>query len=363
MFIQTGVIEERAALLAWRRLRQPKDTPVWGRPSISQATSKPLGAAQWETDRLQFLGRARSARSPLALEGQLSGTTGAVLDPCFALRREVTLEPGERAQICWVTGATDSQENANRLIERYGDFGACERAFDLAWTHSQLELHHLQIKADEAQSFQQLGGYLLYPNAALRAPGSRIRANNKQQNGLWSYGISGDLPILLVAIDNARDLIVVRQALKAHTFWRVRGMKVDLVIVNEQAGGYAQDLTETLRKLIEGSTPYTGTEKPGGVFLRSADTIPPEDMTLLLSVARVVLVAARGGISQQLGLVNDDMDAPAAFRGDRESARRKRFAPPVYGAALLQRSGRIYRWRRRIRDLSGAERRDSGAVD
>ena len=311
LFIQTGVVIERAALLAWRRLRQPKDTPVWA--VHLTATSKPLGAAQWETDRLQFLGRARSARSPVALDGELSGTTGAVLDPCFALRREATLKPGERVQICWVTGAADSQENANRLIERYGDFGACERAFDLAWTHSQLELHHLQIKADEAQSFQQLGGYLLYPNAALRAPASRIRANDKGQSGLWAYGISGDLPILLVAIDNARDLIVVRQALRAHTFWRVRGMKVDLVIVNEQAGGYAQDLTETLRKLIEGSTPYTGTEKPGGVFLRSADTIPPEDMTLLLSVARVVLVAARGGISQQLGLVNDDMEAPPRF--------------------------------------------------
>ncbi len=311
LFIQTGVIEERAALLAWRRLRQPKDTPVWAVHLTS--SSKELGAAQWETDRLQFLGRTRSARNPVALEGALSGTTGAVLDPCFSIRREATLKPGERVQIAWVTGAADSQENANRLIERYGDFAACNRAFELAWTHSQLELHHLQIKADEAQAFQQLGGYLLYPNGALRAPASRIRANDKGQSGLWSYGISGDLPILLVAIDNARDLIVARQALRAHTFWRVRGFKVDLVIVNEQAGGYAQDLTETLRKLVESSTPYTGTEKPGGVFLRSADTIPPEDMTLLLSVARVVLVAARGGISQQLGLVNDDMDAPPRF--------------------------------------------------
>ena len=311
LFIQTGVIPERAALLAWRRLRQPKDTPVWAVHLTS--SSKDLGAAQWETDRLQFLGRARSARNPVALEGALSGTTGAVLDPCFSLRRQVTLAPGERVQVAWVTGAADSQENANRLIERYGDFAACNRAFELAWTHSQLELHHLQIKADEAQAFQQLGGYLLYPNAALRAPASRIRSNNKGQSGLWSYGISGDLPILLVAIDNARDLVAVRQALRAHTFWRVRGFKVDLVIVNEQAGGYAQDLTETLRRLVESSTPYTGTEKPGGVFLRSADTIPPEDLTLMLSVARVVLVAARGGIAQQLGLVNDDMDAPPRF--------------------------------------------------
>ena len=311
LFIQTDVLPDRAALLAWRRLRQPKDTPVWA--VHLTASSQDLGAAQWETDRLKFLGRNHSARNADALTAPLSGTVGAVLDPCFALRRHVTLQPGERVQIAWVTGAANSQENAMRLIERYGDFEACQRAFDLAWTHSQLELHHLQIKADEAQAFQQLGGYLLYPNVALRAPASRLRANHKGQSGLWSYGISGDLPIMIVAIDNARDIVAVRQAIKAHTFWRVRGLQVDLVIINEQAGGYAQDLTETLRKLIESSTPYTGVEKPGGVFLRSADTIPPDDLTLLLSVARVVMVAARGGIPQQLGLVNDDMDTPPRF--------------------------------------------------
>ena len=311
LFIQTDYLPERGALLAWRRLRQPKDTPVWA--VHLTAASQDLGAAGWETDRLKFLGRNRSPRNAVALDSPLSGTTGAVLDPCFSLRREVTLAPGERVQISYVTGAANSQENAMRLIERYGDFEACQRAFDLAWTHSQLELHHLQIKADEAQAFQQLGGYLLYPNAALRAPASRLRANDKGQNGLWAYGISGDLPILVVAIDNARDIVAVRQALRAHTFWRVRGLKVDLVIINEQAGGYAQDLTETLRRLVESSTPYTGMEKPGGVFLRSADTIPPEDLTLILSVARVVMVAARGGIPQQLGLVNDDMDAPPRF--------------------------------------------------
>ena len=311
LFIQTALVPERDALLAWRRLRQPKDAPVWA----AHWMSSPQGAdeIQFETDRSLFLGRARSAENPLAMEGELSGTVGAVLDPVFSLRRRVTLHPGQRLQVAFITGAAESEEKIHQMIEKYADFSACERAFDLAWTHSQLELHHLRVQADEAQAFQQLAGYLLYPHTALRAPARRVRENIKNQSGLWSYGISGDLPILLVAIDNARDLPTVRQALMAHTFWRLRGFKCDLVIINEQAGGYNQDLTAALKSLIDGSTPYTGTEKPGGVFLRGADTIPPEDMTLLFAVARVVLIAARGGIPQQLGLINDDLELAPRF--------------------------------------------------
>ena len=311
LFIQTAIMPERDALLAWRRLRQPKDVPVWA----AHLMSSPHNAdeVQFETDRSRFLGRARSTENPVALEGDLSGTAGAVLDPVFSLRRRVTLHPGQRLQMAFVTGAAESEEKITQLIEKYADFSACERAFDLAWTHSQLELHHLRVQAEDAQAFQQLAGYLLYPHLALRAPARRLRENHKGQSGLWAYGISGDLPILLVVIDNARDLPAVRQALMAHTFWRVRGFKCDLVIVNEQAGGYAQDLTESLRRLVDGSTPYTGTEKPGGVFLRTVDTIPPEDLTLLFTVARAVLVATRGGIAQQLGLINDDLEMAPRF--------------------------------------------------
>ena len=39
---------------------------------------------------------------------------------------------------------------------------------------------------------------------------------------------------------------------------------------------------------------------PGGIYLRSADLIPAEDLTLLRAVASVVLVAARGTLPQQL---------------------------------------------------------------
>jgi len=311
LFIQTASLPERDALLAWRRARKTGEKGVWA--AHLMASNSPAQSVEFETDRAKFLGRDRASDNPVALEGELSGTAGAVLDPCFSLRRRVKLAPGERAEIAFVLCAAETQDEINRLVEKYHDFGACERAFDLAWTHSQLELHHLQITSDDAAAFQQLAGYLLFPHMALRAPMKRLRENHKGQSGLWAYGISGDLPIVVVAVDNARDLPAVRQTIMAHTFWRVRGLQCDLVILNEQAGGYAQDLTQTLQKLVASSTPYTGVEKPGGVFLRTVDTVAPDDLTLLYAVARVVLVAARGNLSQQLGAVSDDIEPTPKF--------------------------------------------------
>ena len=311
LFIQTASLPEREALLAWRRPRKSGDKVVWAAHLMT--SNKPSLKVEFETDRAKFLGRGRGNDNPVALEGELSGTVGAVLDPCFSLRRRVVLQPGQRVEVAFVLCAAESEEALHRLVDKYHDFGACQRVFDLAWTHSQLELHHLQIAPDDAAAFQQLAGYLLYPHAALRAPAKRVRDNYKGQSGLWAYGISGDLPIVVVAVDNARDLPSVRQAIMAHTFWRVRGLMCDLVILNEQAGGYAQDLTQTLQKMIASSTPYTGTEKPGGVFLRTVDTVAPEDLTLLYAVARVVLVAARGTLAQQLGAINDDIETAPRF--------------------------------------------------
>ena len=45
---------------------------------------------------------------------------------------------------------------------------------------------------------------------------------------------------------------------------------------------------------------YTPIDQPGGIFLRAVDHIPGDDLTLLLATARVVLVAARGSLAQQL---------------------------------------------------------------
>ncbi len=299
LFIETEALPEHGGLLAFRRLRSPDDNPVWAAHVV--ASSQPLiDLVQYETDRSKFIGRGKSLKHPLALQGDLTNTTGTVLDPIFSLRQRVKIEPGRRIQLSFITGAAENRTSATALIMKYKDLNASIRVLELAWAYAQLEIRHLRIHQEEVQLFQKLASRILYPHSQLRIVQERLKKNNLGQSGLWSQGISGDLPIVVVTVGDLYDIDLVKQVLVAHAFWGLRGLKVDLVILNEEETGYFHPLQEELQNLIQAYSHRTQIEMPGGVYLRIIDQIPPEVLNLILCVARAILIAARGSLRQQL---------------------------------------------------------------
>jgi cyclic beta-1,2-glucan synthetase len=326
LFVQTEALPKANAVLAWRRPRSAKDVVPWA-AHVSAMKEESQETLSYETDRARFLGRGRTAAAPAALEGSLSNTAGAILDPAFSLRRRVTLEPGQRVSVAFITAAGESREEVVALAEKYCDLKATGRAFEMAWTHAQLELRRLRIQPDEALRYQQLASYMLYPKPALRPPPDRLRRNTLGQSRLWAYGISGDFPIIVVTTGDTNDIETVRQILLAHTYWHEHGLKADLVILNEEAVSYEQPLQDQLRRMINAYSQFTGADQPGGVFLRPAGLMPEEDLTLLLTVARVVLVVARGSLSQQLATPVQPKALPPAPASRRRMAEEP--SPPL----------------------------------
>ncbi len=270
---------------------------------------------RFESDRRRFIGRGRTLARPMGALQEPGNSQGFVLDPILSLRQDLTLEPGERVEASLVLAAGETREQVIGLMNNYGDPRAIDLAMDSAWASAQLELRLLRIQPDDARRFQQLAGHLLYPNPLLRSASEHIAENRKGQAGLWAYGISGDLPIVLVSISEKSDLALVRQMLQAHTYWRTHGLMTDLVILNEEAGGYEQPLKDQLEHLIHAPSAASGGRPCGGVFLLSADLVPAEDLTLLRAVASVVMVAARGALPQQLSRPPEVSDFPKPLVG------------------------------------------------
>ena len=330
LFVCTEALADRDAVLATRRPRAAADPQLW-LAHVVVVEGETVGEVQWETDRARFLGRGRGIRTPLAqVDGRpLSGTVGAVLDPVVSLRRRVRLRPGRTARVAFSTLVAPSRDDAVDLADKYRDPATFERAATLAWTQAQVQLHHLGMGPDEAHLFQSLAGRLLYSDRSLRASSEVLARHAGGAAALWAHRISGDLPIVLVQIWEPEDVDIVRQLLRAHGYWRMKHLAIDLVILNERAPSYVQDLQSTLETLVRASPSATrsdGGPPHGSVFILRADRVTGAQRDVLLAAARVVLSSRRGSLADQVARAQRS-EAAALAPPPRAVARRSAARP------------------------------------
>jgi cyclic beta-1,2-glucan synthetase len=315
LFVQTEYDAKTGVLLATRRRRASDEAEIWA-AHLAVVEGNAVGETEIETDRARFIGRTRDLRSPLAMMdgAALSNSAGTVLDPIFSLRRRLRLAPGETARVAFWTIVASSRAELLDLVDKHQDVHAFERAATLAWTQAQVQLRHLDVGVEEAQLFQRLAGRILYAGPSMRPPSDVIRRGGGGPDALWSQRISGDIPIVLVRIDDIADVSLIGTLLRAHEYWRMKQLPVDLVILNERLSSYVQDLhvaIETMVRMSQ-SRPQPGVaESRGGVFVLRADLISQETRARLPAVARVVLAARQGSLSDQLDRLHET-SRPAA---------------------------------------------------
>jgi cyclic beta-1,2-glucan synthetase len=320
LFVQTEFVPNLGAILATRRRRSAGDPLVWA-AHLAVVEGEALGDVQFETDRARFLGRGQTIRSPAAIADgwPLSNTAGAVLDPIFSLRRRVQIPPGGTARSAFWTLAAASREDVIDLADKHHDAVAFERATTLAWTQAQMQLQHLGISVDEAHLFQRLANHVLYSDQTLRPAPDVLARDLRKSSTLWSQGISGDLPIVLVRIEEHDELDLVRQLLRAHEYWRLKQLAVDLVILNDRSPSYAQDLQGEIGAIVRmnQSMPKIASDNTrGSVFMLRTDLVPSEVRDLLAASARAVLYGRRGTLAEQINRARERIPAtaPPAWR-------------------------------------------------
>ncbi len=301
LFVQTEFVPSSAAIICTRRPRSVEERPPW-LLHLMPVQEGERGELSCETDRARFVGRGGSLASPAAMRsaGALSNTVGSVLDPVISLRRTVVVPPHDSATVDLIVGVAESREAALALADKYQSRRMADRAFDLAWTHSQVTLHQLNATEAEAQLYGRLAGALIYADPARRANPQVLCRNRRGQSSLWAYGISGDVPIVLLRISNIDKIEIVAQAIKAHSYWRMKGLIVELVIMNENVSVYLQSLHEQIIAMIASGIEAQLLDKPGGIFVRRQEQISNDDRVLLQAAARVVLDDEKGTLAEQL---------------------------------------------------------------
>ncbi len=303
MFVETEIGgEDSATIYATRRKRSSGD------PSIALAHFITSGAGvtreiEAETDRRAFIGRGRTIADAAAFDkgARLTGSAGFTLDPVMALRAKVRVPPRKKVSITFWTLVAANREDVEHETLRFRHADSFQRQAMLAWTRSQVQTRHVGLSLAQAAGVQRLARYLLYPDPALRAPAETIATGLGKQSSLWPTSISGDFPIFALRIGDVADLEIVDSALRMQEYLRGHGLFADLVVINEQASSYVQDLQQSIERLCENAR-LRGRElgPRQHIFAVRRDLMDEDTYRTLIASARVVMHTRNGPILDQI---------------------------------------------------------------
>ncbi len=347
MFVRTEISRRGDAIRAWRNKRNPNE-PDMMVAHLAADHSGPARPTEFETDRYRFIGRGRSLGEAAAFDpgAALSGLDGFTLDPVLVLRRVVRVPAGKKIQVVFWTIAAPNREEVDKAIERYRHPETFGHELVHAWTRTQVQLRHVGVSSQQAAAYQQLGRYLTYPDMHLRADAGTVEAGLKTQSSLWGLAISGDFPIFTLRINDDLDIDVVKEALVAQEYLRSRGVVSDLVILNEKAASYAQDMQHGLEALVENARRFaqqSGDGRPN-VFTARRDVMDDTAWSALIATSRVVLHARNGKIMDQVNRAVQLFSAPAVSSRIRDEQEPALLPPPFPNGRRVEDQGDLDFW-------------------
>lgn len=290
LFVESEYVSECNALIFRRRPRSAKEKPVYLLHALIPESGRKV-TGEYETARQKFIGRGHSTRSPQVLRSKgakLSGTQGGTLDPIFSLAQEIDLGPHATTQVTFITLAAPSRTQALNLLTGCQSKQLIDHAFEEARLETQRELLDLGVSSYDIEHAQHILSALLYPVNVLRAPQHILARNDKAQPGLWSYGISGDFPILLLRLHRT-DTPLLLDAIQAFIYWRNRHVTINLVILNEHDTGYGMDLHQQITRQLARRGAEALLNQRDGVFILRSDQVARNDRVLLETVAGAIL--------------------------------------------------------------------------
>ena len=300
LFIETEFFPDLNLQIFKRRPRSNREAPIFlGHMLVVESTQL---SYRHEADRSQFIGRGQTLQQPAGLisPGYLTGTSGATLDPIFALGQEIVLEAHQSANLAYLTFAAESREAIMALASRYCNWALVERSFLQSNIAAQTWLGKQEITTTGLQNALQVLSALIYSFKAARAAPDIIASNRLGQPGLWSFGISGDYPILLVEIDDPQQADLIQEVLQIHKYLRSRRFMLDVVLLNQQQTDYGAELNGILYRLVSKVNGEEMLNQRGGIYILNGDHMKPEERILLQTAGRVLLKGGSGSLGDQL---------------------------------------------------------------
>jgi len=300
LFLIYEYLEDINSILLTRKTRTKEENKIYMAISFDSDKNS-IGELEYELDKEKFVGRGNLGL-PIGVENSKPFTkkTNLSTDPIVALKRTINIKPEEKVNLNYIIAIGDSKEQAIQRIQKYKSNENVKRAFELARARVDTETRYLRLSAKNIETYQKMLSYLMYQNAL--QPKYKDEEKMYPISELWKYGISGDLPILLLKMKNSNDEYVLKEVLNAYEYFRIKNINIDLVIINEEPNNYENYLRQVIdNEILSKGLEYLKNIK-GGIFV--LDNI--EDISSIEFRAKLILNSSLGPIRRQIKDIEEE---------------------------------------------------------
>ena len=280
--------------------------------------SETIGDLEYEINEDKFIGRGNFG-IPIMVKNSipLSKKIGLVTEPIVALKRTVKVKPDEEVVLNLAISVGEELDKVKENSKKYMSLENVKTEFEVSKARVEAESRYLRVKSKEIEIYQKMLSYIIFDNS----PKSVFIKNQNEyrQSDLWKYGISGDLPIILVKVKNANETYVVKEVLKAYEFLRNKNIETEIVILDEEKHSYENYVREEIESsILSNHMGYLKNIK-GGIFSLSKGEINPKDIKLLEFIATININSSKGGLQNAINEMEEEYLEKYTEVGDDEN--------------------------------------------
>ena len=255
-----------------------------------------------ETDKIKVLGNCNNVDKALVItqDRGYSQELKFSTDTINSLKKTVKIKPNGKKKLYFVMCASYNISELEELYIKTKNADYCERVLELAISKSVVENRFLGFKSEEIEFYNKLISEIINGSLTRKRFEEKIVSNNLKQSDLWKFGISGDLPIIMVKIKNPNEIEIVSRLIRAIEYFNRKNIKVDLVIIDDEKNGYEQYTLEKIYECINSKNLNYLINLDGGIHIIKRVNISVEEMNLLYSCSDVILDTQFGMAEEQL---------------------------------------------------------------
>ncbi len=305
LFLVYEYDEETGSLIVKRKKRGTNDKEIYLATKLS-TNAEQIGKTEYEIDKEKFIGRG-NLETPKMIKQSLpfSKSTDLVTEPIIAMKNIIKVSPEQTVYIDLIISVENDKEKCISNLAKY-QISNIERTFEISKARCEAESRYLNIKGTEIELYQKMLSYILFDNPLKSKLISKVPKTRYNKSELWKYGISGDMPIILVQIRNMNDIYVIKQVLKAYEFFRTKNIFVELVILNEEKYSYENYIKDEIEKEIANNNMTYLKNIRSGIFLLEQNEMDLKDVDLIKFVSSIIIDSHLGNLKTVINDMEED---------------------------------------------------------